>query len=220
MLGQQIYECRRRKKIGQKVLAERMGVSTSLISAWERGTRTPSEEQIKELDILLDASLSAGPRSIAIKASSTLIPIRGKVWASPFRLSSPAMSLKSVRVLASESNCYALEVEGNSMLPAYRHGDVIVCRPRHEVLSPFVADDEGAYVPIDKYAHLHNRDCIVTLNGETWLKRIVIEQLDGLKWTMKLVSLNPDHPEVVVRYGDEFRCEAVVVRNVLPELPE
>ena len=219
MFGESIHRLRRKKKIGQQEIAEHIGVSKSLVSMWERNTRTPAAEQVEALEKFLGGKLSQRGGGDMLREGVT-IPIRGKVWASPFRLASPTNSIKSVRALLGESDCFALEVEGESMKPTYNHGDIIICKPRNEVLSPFCGDEEGGYVPITKYHHLHNRDCVVTLNGETSLKRIILTPKKGQAWEMSLVSLNDSFPTVVIKYGDEFKCEAVVVRNVLPELPE
>lgn len=226
MFGESIHELRRKKKILQDDIAEKLGVSKSLVSAWECDTRTPSLEQIALLEEMLGGKLTASdePRKVVrndrevSRHTNRMIPILGKVWATPFKMSSMSNALKSIRVNPGETDCFALEVEGDSMTPVYNHGDTIICRPKQLILSPFVGDEEGAYVPRENYQFLHNRDCVVTLNGETFLKRIEIRPKRGLEWELRLNSLNAAYAPVVMRYGDEFRCEAVVVRNVLPEI--
>lgn len=215
MLGNQIHILRRKKKIQQDEIAKKMGVSKSLVSAWERDERHPSLEQIAELEQILE-----GPLHLVVPKNNDgiYIPIRGKVWATPFRMSAATNALKTVKAQQGENGCFALEVEGDSMTPVYNHGDTIICRPKQIVLTPFVADEEGAYVPRENYQFLHNRDCVVTLNGETYLKRVEIRTKRGLDWELRLNSLNAAYAPVVMKYGDEFRCEAVVIRNVLPEL--
>lgn len=145
MLGNQIHELRRKKKIQQDEIAKIMGISKSLVSAWERDQRHPSLEQIAHLEEIL-----GGPLHLVHPGNEGIyIPIRGKVWATPFKMSAATNALKTVKAQPGESNCFALEVEGDSMTPVYNHGDTIICRPKLIELTPFVADEEGAYVPKD-----------------------------------------------------------------------
>lgn len=55
--GRQIYQLRRRRKLSQAALAEAMGnTSQSDISAWERGSDYPSEEQMTALCNVFDVA--------------------------------------------------------------------------------------------------------------------------------------------------------------------
>ena len=63
---QRLAEVRALVSLSQSTLAGKMGVSTSLISHWEKGTRTPSESQLLELarhlGVTLDYLLNADTR--------------------------------------------------------------------------------------------------------------------------------------------------------------
>jgi Zn-dependent peptidase ImmA (M78 family)/DNA-binding XRE family transcriptional regulator len=62
-LSKQISEIRSLAKLSQAQLAEKMGVSTSLISHWEKGTRAPSGSQLfdlaRNMGVALDYLLNA-----------------------------------------------------------------------------------------------------------------------------------------------------------------
>jgi len=63
MLGNQIHELRRKKKIQQDEIAKIMGISKSLVSAWERDQRHPSLEQIAHLEEILGGPITS-PRQL------------------------------------------------------------------------------------------------------------------------------------------------------------
>ncbi len=69
------------------------------------------------------------------------------------------------------AGCYALEVQGDSMLPLYRDGDVLIVEP-------------GAQV------RRGDRVVVKTREGEIMAK-VLFRQTPR---TIELVSLNPDHP--------------------------
>ena len=74
---------------------------------------------------------------------------------------------------------YALEVQGDSMLPLYRHGDVVI-------VSPSAACRPG------------DRVVVRTRDGEVMAKVLARRSPDGLE----LSSLNPAHPLRIVGTGE------------------
>jgi phage repressor protein C with HTH and peptisase S24 domain len=75
----------------------------------------------------------------------------------------------------SDSHTYALEVQGESMLPLYRAGDVIICSP-------------GASV------RRGDRVVVKTRDGEVMAKELRRRTAK----TIELGSLNPEHPDRVL----------------------
>ena len=67
-LPQRLSEVRTLAKLSQSELAGKLGVSASLVSHWEKGTRTPSESQLLELaramGVALDYLLNAEIRPL------------------------------------------------------------------------------------------------------------------------------------------------------------
>ena len=78
-----------------------------------------------------------------------------------------------------DENAYALEISGESMLPAYRDGDVIIVSPA----SPVRRGD---------------RVVVKTKNGEVMVKELKRQTAKSVE----LKSLNADHPERTLSLDD------------------
>ena len=78
-----------------------------------------------------------------------------------------------------KTGCYALEVQGDSMLPLYRDGDVLIVEP-------------GAQV------RRGDRVVVKTRDGEVMAKVLTRQTAR----TIELSSLNPDHPGRSLDMGD------------------
>jgi phage repressor protein C with HTH and peptisase S24 domain len=78
-----------------------------------------------------------------------------------------------------KTGCYALEVQGESMMPLYRDGDVLIVEP-------------GAQV------RRGDRVVVKTREGEVMAK--VLQRQTSR--TIELLSLNPDHPNRIFELGD------------------
>lgn len=55
--GERIKELRKKMNLTQKQLAQKVHVSSQVISNWERGYSTPDSEDIKNLSIALDCAV-------------------------------------------------------------------------------------------------------------------------------------------------------------------
>ena len=55
--GEKIKELRKKFELTQKQLAEKIHVSSQVISNWERGYSTPDSEDVKKLAEALDCSI-------------------------------------------------------------------------------------------------------------------------------------------------------------------
>ncbi len=74
-LGQKIYMARKIKKYSQAQLAEKIGKSRAVISAYENDLKTPSGETLIDLSVVLDISLDylvgfVNRRSIVVEGLS------------------------------------------------------------------------------------------------------------------------------------------------------
>lgn len=76
-----------------------------------------------------------------------------------------------VELPAAKPGCYAIEVQGDSMLPLYRDGDVVIVEP-------------GA--PVRR----NDRVVVRTREGEVLVKTLARQTPKAIE----LLSLNPDHP--------------------------
>ena len=74
MLGENIYNLRKRKKLSQEKLAEKINVSRQTISNWELGETSPNPEQLKllskELEVSVDELINNDIDNIMLKKLS------------------------------------------------------------------------------------------------------------------------------------------------------
>lgn len=223
MLREWIYTNRRLKGIKQEDLAKTLGLSKQSISSWERGRGKPVEKDLLRLEEIFGCKYIGEVQPVMINPEEIMLEIRGKIAATPFRLAQLANSGKYVKGKAGENGCYALEIDGDSMEPAYLHGDIIVCRPQVGIkINPFISesDDDASYIPRDRIQHLHNIDAVVLHNDESSMKRIRISKKSGPFYDLELVSLNPKYPAVKLRRGDDFEVQALVVRHTDRPVPQ
>lgn len=57
MLGEKIYDSRKKKGMSQEILAEKLGVARQTISNWEIGETSPNPEQLKMLSNVFNVSI-------------------------------------------------------------------------------------------------------------------------------------------------------------------
>ena len=81
--------------------------------------------------------------------------------------------------MSDDGSAFALEISGNSMLPLYRDGDVIV-------VSPAASIRRG------------DRVVLRTSDGEVFAKLLLRKTAQ----TVELASLNPEHPNLTFRLSD------------------
>jgi len=57
MLGEKLYECRKKNAMSQEVLAEKLGVARQTVSNWETGETAPNPDQLKILSEVFNVSI-------------------------------------------------------------------------------------------------------------------------------------------------------------------
>lgn len=217
------------KKIDtQKELRVKTGLGVSTMQRVFNGEAKPAAKTVDALARVLGLSHAelfgedAPAAPVAMDLEKTVyIEIKGKVWATPFRYSMQRGLGQFLRGNPGEQDCFALQVEGDSMMPLYVAGDLVICRPVRVELTPYnESDDAPVYVPYEQIARYNNRDAIVEHNGETNLKRIQIERKSGPKYDIFMTSLNQKYDRNKVHFGDEWAVKAVVIRVHKPEITE
>jgi len=132
-IGQRIQ--RLRKQLGEKqaTFAQRFGVDQSTVSKWEKGSQVPDPEHrdiIASLE-LSDEDLVEGDEMGGSGSNPlfTLVPIAGYVGAGAVvhLIDTDAMpgSLGYIKAPKGFGAVEALVVQGDSMYPAYKNGDII-----------------------------------------------------------------------------------------------
>lgn len=149
------------KRWTQEELARRLGVATQTVYRWEAGRRGPDEDTLVKLaevfgcaigELFTDLGPIHAPLSGSIGAGQRVElnqgpDATGEPWPCP-----PGM----IRPIA-------MIVRGDSMLPAYRDGDVVI-----------IDAPDGYGVPEDAIG----RDCVVALEDGTHLVKTVLPGRD------------------------------------------
>lgn len=73
MIGQKIKELRKRNKLTQKELSEKIDVKQPHLNRWENGARNPSIDTLKKIAKIFDISLD-----LLVFEDSDIIKINGK----------------------------------------------------------------------------------------------------------------------------------------------
>ncbi len=203
-IGKRISSARKTKGLTLKALGELAGnLKQSRLTNWERGTRTPGPEEIKQLAFALNVSpaylmcLSDDQELNKKRAHSLLIPLLDSQQACdakkysvmahnqtpPDNLSLISVSAALIGIDNSNDELFALKVTDDSMVPEIREDDVLVVAPPSS-LNPgdFVVvkldDKPGAIIcQYKKLSFTSSEFELLTLN-ENWPNIKVSGELD------------------------------------------
>lgn len=174
-----VKELRERAGMSQKELALEIGVSRPIVSEWEHQKKDPKKERLAKLAEIfkVDPSIVLGYQigqvEIAQTSSNALrVPVLGSIPAGvPIEAIEDILDWEEVPADWGRGGkeYFALKVDGNSMLPEYRDGDVVIFHKQETCES--------------------GQDCAVMVNGnDATFKRV--------KWSPRgvmLQALNPDY---------------------------
>lgn len=237
--GARLKKLRSGAGLSQQELATLIKKSMPAIQKWEKGDWLPRESNISRLAKALNCTvehLKFGTPFVPIaptpeastkepittpimpESPEHYIPLLGRIAATPFRLATPSSATKFIAATRADMGGYALEIEGDSMLPEYRSGDVVFIRPTNVELTPFQSDDNDGvpFVPYEQVAQFHNRDCVVLHNGDSSFKRLRVERGKGISYSVDVISLNDDKkqfPTIHVKKGHEFFVQGVCYKS-------
>jgi len=168
----------------QERLGELLGVTKANISAWENGRHEPSFEQLSKMSKLTGAELHFGAENVSPASIGTRkVPVLDHVQAGAWTGVDSGLSESDIReyVLSSldlSPSAFAMFIRGDSMLPEFREGDMIIAE------DPEVAPPRPG-------------DFVVAVNGsgEATFKRYRERGLNEASQNVfELVPLNPDYP--------------------------
>lgn len=211
---------RKKLKLTQREIANKLGISFQSYSAWERGIKEPSKERVKELEEILKVSTGYFTESEIIQLYNTLsTPGQKQVlkYAQKLVNKEKSQAIKKLfeyhvyekmsagigstiyndqnydKVYFDEqlAHDFASWVSGDSMEPKYQNGSVALIRETG-------FDYDGAV-----YA--------VVCNNKTYIKRVFREE-KGLR----LVSINSKYKDVFLPYDEDPRIVGIVVGNFSP----
>lgn len=157
MIGENVKYLRKTKGLSQAVLARKLGINQASISLWESGKTNPDTETLMKLakifDVPLDYFMSNEPRreldSVAIRKNA--VPILGNI-ACGERVT-PDTNPEGFADLPEGVHAdFALRCKGDSMIPTFLDGDLVLIKQQPEVENGQIA--------------------AVNIENETTLKRI------------------------------------------------
>ena len=161
----------------QTELARRSGVSKELVRKYASGAvENPRGDILPKLAKALSIDVLYLEHGVQLKKMS--IPVVGYVGAGE-RFYPETLRDEPIEIQADDLDLFAVTVRGNSGLPVYKPGEVVVC-------SRAAGASENAFL---------NCDCVVSLpTGEAYLKKVV---RGGPAGTYTLLSYNGDAIENV-----------------------
>lgn len=137
-LADRIKEARRRRELTQADVAAGLGVSVQAVSQWEGGKTLPTGDRLLRLGEMLGIDLrapylagEAGPFRGDATAGRYVVPLLSRVaagrWSEAVVHDEPIDELRSFEIYWKPAGpTFVLEVNGDSMLPEFKHGDFII----------------------------------------------------------------------------------------------
>lgn len=169
MFSDILKQLRKRKHMSQIELSTTLGVSRSAISMYESGERMPDYEMMKKISEIFSVSMDYlyGQQN----TNPTRIPVYGSVAAGiPLEAIQDIEDYEEITEDMARSGEYAaLKIKGNSMLPRFTPGDVVIVKLQDDV-------DNGDIA-------------IVMVNGDEATCKKIKKTPEGIM----LISTNPDY---------------------------
>lgn len=167
-MGHKLREVRKKARLTLEQVAQRAGTTNQMVGMLERGERKLTVEWMNRLA----PALGCLPSDLLEDAPPRLIPVVGYVGAGAeiFSIDDhlPGAGLEEIEPphAGMHPDTVAVKVRGDSMVPVYREGDVVLY---------------DRQVSGHDLKQLVGKDCVVRLkDGRTFLKELHIA--DGLYW--------------------------------------
>ena len=159
MIGENIKKYRKKTKLSQRDFAKLLNVANGTISMWENNLRAPDLETIKKISALFNIPTS----DLVDDEKPNLIPVLGRIPAGiPIAMIEDILDYEEINpeMLAGGKEYFALKVKGDSMLPDFKNGDVLIVRKQDDC-------ENGAYA-------------IIAVNGDDATFKKVIKKENGI----------------------------------------
>lgn len=178
-----LKELRQYKNITQGKLAEKLGLSRSTIAMYEIGGSEPDLETLKNIASFFNVSVDYlmgreqkvdnNVAGVQLERQTVKIPVYGTIPAGvPIEMIEDSYIEDyediSTDLLRGGNTYFALRVRGDSMLPKFESGDILILKQTEDC-------ESGAY-------------CAVSINHTECTFKKVIKKMNGIT----LMPLNPD----------------------------
>ena len=187
-----IREMRRGQGISQAELAKRVGVHQTAISQWENGRTGPDRKSLAKLAQALNVSFDdlLGTQSVCCR-----VPILGEIHAGlPVEAVQDVLGYEEITPeTARRGSHFALRVVGESMLPRFCPGDVVIVRQQSdaesgEIVVALVSDSDAT---VKKLIKKENGIVLMPLNPAFEPMVYTVQEIASLPVTVlgKVVEL-------------------------------
>lgn len=197
---------RKQKGITQSKLAEKLGISRSTIAMYETNSSEPDLETLSaiaaffnvSIDYLLDRNIDDNVQGVKINRSVVKIPVFGTIPAGvPIEMIEDSFIEDEEEIpsdwLIGGNQFFALKVKGQSMMPKFEDGDVIILKQQDDC-------ENGAF-------------CAVSINHTECTFKKVLKKNNGIT----LMPLNPDY-EPLFYTNQEVAELPVTILGVVKEV--
>lgn len=198
MFGERIKELRKRYKMTQKQLAEKLFIDQTAVSYWESGKTKPDFEKQQLLADLFNVSVDylLGRDTVQTnRQKGIMVPVLGKVVAGiPLEAVEEILDYEEIQNdMVEQGEHFALQIKGNSMEPKFSEGDVVIVRKQPNVDTGDIA--------------------VVLVNGNEATVKKIKKRPDGVM----LVPTNPEY-EVMFYNNAEIQSLPVTILGKVVEL--
>ena len=203
--GLTLKKLRTSQQLTQTQLADKLGLSFSTISMYERGEREPDFETMESIADFFNVSMDYlhgknKYKSPVIAEDVVTFPIIGEIAAGYEEIAIEDWSGETIDIPLSYLNgrkkddYFVLTVNGDSMYTHYQDGDIVL------VLKQSTLDRSG-----DVGAIIYDGECAT-------LKKI--EFVKGEDW-LKLIPLNPEFKPKLIKGADLETCRVIGIPKLL-----
>lgn len=145
------------KNISQKDLADMTGITEATISRYINGTREPKGSLLRLIADRLNVSVDYLMGAEDVRNGKYLIPVFGQVAAgNPIFASDEVVDYEEIPIeWKGKGEFFAVRLKGDSMLPRFAEGDVVIVRKQDSVDSGDLAivlvnGDEATFKKVEK----------------------------------------------------------------------
>lgn len=168
-----IGDLRRNANMKQIELCKLLGISQATLSSWENGKYEPDINQLRELSKIFDTSIDY---IVGNSPAGRPVPVLGTIPAGvPLEAIEDILDYEELpeSMFSGGREYFALKIKGDSMMPRYEDGDVVILRQQDSCES--------------------GQDCAVLVNGnDATFKRVRMNEK-----TLTLQPLNPAYEPMV-----------------------
>lgn len=214
---------RKKLKMTQFDLADKLGISIPAVSNWERGVKEPSTEKVALLEKLLKVPKGYFTEIDIVRYYNTLSP-ENKEKATHYVKALAESEQRRIVSIAEKRIAYRVYEEMSAGI-----GSAIYDDKNYDTVyfTEELAHDFASWVSGDSMEPKYKNGSValiretgfdydgavyaVVWNGKTYIKRVYREE-EGLR----LVSINPKYTDMLAPYEDEPRIIGLIVGNFMP----